>query len=130
MKRVRLKSRWGLICLIGFGLVLTIVRYDSSIESDIERAKGSTTWSRQLSKCQKFPEPLVKSGYMVSKCNGRLGNQLGLMSFGLAMNLKFGLKLGLKDYQYRILAAVFDLEEACGPNKSTSFCVRLPHNCK
>ena len=49
------------------------------------------------------------------------------MSLGLAMHIKFGIRLAVKDDQYKKLASVFDMKEACKDDGST-FCVKLPSN--
>ncbi|XP_075264760.1 uncharacterized protein LOC142356878, partial [Convolutriloba macropyga] len=69
------------------------------------------------------------AGYSISGCRGRLGNQLGVVALGMQMHLRFGIRLLIDPFQYRILNDVFDMEQICKRDGS-SFCMRIPKGCK
>ena len=63
----------------------------------------------------------------MSLCNGRLGNQLGVLAFGLAVNLQFGIKLFLRFPQWRLITQAFEIEKLC-KNDGSTFCMALPNS--
>ncbi|XP_075256267.1 uncharacterized protein LOC142348702 [Convolutriloba macropyga] len=78
--------------------------------------------------CSEIQNLLLQHGFGQSNCNGRLGNQLGLLALGLAVNLQFGSKLVLNEFQNGILARVFDMESICRKDGS-SICISIPKEC-
>ena len=60
----------------------------------------------------------------LTDCNGRMGNILGVMSLGLQLFLKRGVRLVLFLSQYQELMGCFD-PSVCAEDGST-FCIVLP----
>ncbi|XP_075257398.1 uncharacterized protein LOC142349603 [Convolutriloba macropyga] len=75
--------------------------------------------------CEDLKKTVMKTGYSVSGCRGRLGNQLGVMALGMQIYLRFGTRLLVNHLQYKKLNNVFDMEQICKSDAST-FCIGLP----
>ena len=103
--------------------------FDLSKYNPLERFAENIDNALKLATCNPFPKDLIKTGFVVSECTGRLGNQLGVLSLGMAMYLKFGIQLALKHDQYKILDVVFDMKKTCAKD-GTTFCTELPRDCK
>ena len=58
-------------------------------------------------------DPFNGSSFSMSGCNGRLGNQLGLMAIVYPLYLKWKVKITLDDFQFSLLANTFDLSGFC-----------------
>ena len=115
----------GLVtCIV---LILMVIFHSSGSQSNQDLVTASRVAQKILPTCTPFPKDLVNTGFVVSACNGRLGNQLGVLSLAMAIYLKFGIRLALGPIQHKILANVFDMEKACADN-GTTFCIRLPDN--
>ena len=74
------------------------------------------------SNCSTFVDTIRQYGFSISACNGRLGNQLGLLVLGFALHSQFGVKLILGEFQHGILDKVFDMQQICKSDGS-SFCI-------
>ena len=61
------------------------------------------------------------SSWTHSGCNGRLGNQLGLLTLQLGIHYKYGSDIVLLEYQYKELKDTFSIEE-CLSDHLDSFC--------
>ena len=103
--------------------------FDLSKYNPLESFARNIDKALKLATCNPFPKELIKTGFVVSGCTGRLGNQLGVLSLGMAMYLKFGIQLALKHDQYKILDVVFDMKKTCAKD-GTTFCTELPRDCK
>ncbi|XP_075250316.1 uncharacterized protein LOC142342701 isoform X1 [Convolutriloba macropyga] len=79
--------------------------------------------------CEDLKKSVMKTGYSISECRGRLGNQLGMMALGLQVHLRFGTRLLVQPLQYTKLVNVFDMEQICKSDAS-SFCIVLPKGCR
>ena len=103
--------------------------HDLSKNNPLKSFAENIKMLKKLATCNPFPKDLIKTGFMVSGCDGRLGNQLGVLSLGMAMYLKFGIQLALKHDQYKTLAVAFDMKKTCAKD-GTTFCVELPRDRK
>ena len=79
-----------------------------------------------LRNCEDFKSYADEHGYCASVCPTRLGNQLGLLAFGLAVNLQFGIKLMLTPKQQTIISQAFNVSKLCQHNDGSAFCLLLP----
>ena len=62
-------------------------------EETINVVQNSSVGEPQSLTCAGIQNLLAKEGFSISSCNGRIGNQLGLISLGLAIYRQFGVKL-------------------------------------
>ena len=114
----------GLVtCIV---LILMVIFHSSGLLSNQDSVMASRA-AQNLPTCTPFPKDWVNTGFVVSRCKGRLGNQLGVLSLAMAIYLKFGIRLALDPYQQKVLAHAFDVEKICADN-GTTFCIRLPDN--
>ena len=104
-----------------------VIFHSSGLLSNQDLVMASSAVQKVLPTCTPFPKDLVNTGFVVSRCKGRLGNQLGVLSLAMAIYLKFGIRLALDPYQQKVLAHAFDIEKTCADN-GTTFCIRLPDN--
>ena len=104
-----------------------VIFHSSGLLSNQDLVMASSAVQKVLPTCTPFPKDLVNTGFVVSRCKGRLGNQLGVLSLAMAIYLKFGIRLALNPDQHKILANAFDMEKTCTDN-GTTFCIRLPDN--
>ena len=79
-----------------------------------------------LQKCEEFQNYADYHGYSSSVCRSGLGNELGLLAFGFAVHLQFGIKLMLSTRQQEILSPVFNVSRLCRNNDGSAFCMSLP----
>ena len=61
------------------------------------------------------------SSWTYSVCNGRMGNQLSLLSLQLGIHFKYGSDIILYQHQFNHLKDTFDLN-ACQSDESDTFC--------
>ena len=97
----------------------------SSSSNSVIGQTSELIYRPDLKNCKAFLNYIEINGYSISGCNGRLGNQLGVLALGLAINLQFGIKLVFNPWQRNLLSSAIYVQEMCKYDGST-FCLVLP----
>jgi len=121
LRRVIFQLLALVICVLLVNLDnLPKIKYDQTFKSNV---------LNQSNRCEVFEHVSLQSGFSISDCKGRLGNQLGVLSLGLPLYLKFGVKLLLSAHQAGELASTFNVTRMCKEDFS-SFCITRPDGCE
>jgi len=79
--------------------------------------------------CTELDNAIVVSGISRSSCNGRLGNQLGILAMGLQLHIKYGVRMVINTIQEWELATTFEINQTCN-FKESSFCMVVSKECE
>ena len=116
----------GTIVLVSI-LSVTIFAFSHFIIYPKIQAKLNNSHGRNITlhqTCELLRRNAERTGYSISYCRGRLGNQLGVLSLGLEIYLKYGIKVFVSQTQAKFLHNAFEISSIC--SGKDAFCTIVP----